>query len=280
MNDQDSAGGLAGRFIALPETRQLDVLAGLLERRGAKVLRCPLVAILDAPDQGRVTAWLHRFIEDEALHDLIVLTGEGMRRLIAASDRAGLHEAFARRLGQVRKITRGPKPGGALRDLGLASEVVVQLATTAGVIAALEGLQFDTGYIALQLYGEEPNLPLQNYLRGRGLEPVAVSPYIYADSSDERRVLDLIDRLAQGEMDAIAFTSRTQIQRLFGVARAHAREAGLREGLAGSIVAAVGPVVANYLAEMGVRVDVMPDERFFMRPLADALAARMPAQKA
>ncbi|MDA8390560.1 MAG: uroporphyrinogen-III synthase [Gammaproteobacteria bacterium] len=278
MTEEDTLA-LSGRLVALPETRQLDVLAGLLERRGARVLRCPLVAILDAPDQGAVRAWLDRFLADQALHDLVVLTGEGMRRLISASERAGLREAFAQRLGQVRKITRGPKPGGVFHDLGLTSDVVARVPTTAGVIAALEDLQFDTDRIAVQLYGSEPNEQLQSYLRRRGLEPVTVSPYMYAHSSDEQRVLDLIERLARHEVDAIAFTSQTQIERLFAVARAQAREAALRDGLAACAVAAVGPVVADYLTGAGLRVDIMPKERFFMRPLADALAARLPACK-
>ena len=47
---------LAGRAIAIAETRELDVFAGLLERRGARVLRYPLVQIIDAPDPQPVLA--------------------------------------------------------------------------------------------------------------------------------------------------------------------------------------------------------------------------------
>ena len=36
---------LAGRRIAVPETRELDVFAQMLERHCANVVRCPLVAI-------------------------------------------------------------------------------------------------------------------------------------------------------------------------------------------------------------------------------------------
>ena len=47
---------LAGKVVAVPEARQLDVLANLLERRGAAVLRCPLVGIVDSRDEAGVVA--------------------------------------------------------------------------------------------------------------------------------------------------------------------------------------------------------------------------------
>ena len=49
--DSESDRVLADKVVAVPEARQLDVLASLLERRGASVLRCPLVSILDSPDE-------------------------------------------------------------------------------------------------------------------------------------------------------------------------------------------------------------------------------------
>jgi uroporphyrinogen-III synthase len=41
---------LADRRIVVPETRELDVFAQMVERHGANVIRCPLVAIRDVPD--------------------------------------------------------------------------------------------------------------------------------------------------------------------------------------------------------------------------------------
>src|SRR5690606_29118245 len=99
---------LSGRRIAVPETRELDVFAAMLERRGAEVLRCPLVAILDAPDPQPVLAWIRDFAAG-ACDDLVLLTGEGLRRLLACIDRhePALRPAFVAELGRVRKITRG-----------------------------------------------------------------------------------------------------------------------------------------------------------------------------
>ena len=73
---------LKGRAIALPESRQLDILATLFERRQARVLRVPLITIHDSPDQASILSWLQRFVSDPP-DLLIALTGEGLRRLRA-----------------------------------------------------------------------------------------------------------------------------------------------------------------------------------------------------
>src|SRR3954471_3567610 len=84
---------LEGRVIAVPEARQLDVLANLLEKRGARVLRCPLVGIKDTPHSQPVIAWIERLVAQPA--DLLVIyTGEGVERLLGFAQRAGLESAF------------------------------------------------------------------------------------------------------------------------------------------------------------------------------------------
>ena len=113
---------LSGRTIALPETRELDRLAQMLAEEGATTLRCPLIAIKDAPDQGPVEAWL-RALAAGGMDDVIFLTGEGLRRLLAAAERIGLRAEVIAALARARKITRGPKPARALKEIGLSSDL-------------------------------------------------------------------------------------------------------------------------------------------------------------
>ena len=77
MSDEPASGALSGRRGALPETRELDRLAQMLEEQGAETVRCPLVAIKDAPDPVPIQEWLKRLPFD----DLVLFTGEGLRRL-------------------------------------------------------------------------------------------------------------------------------------------------------------------------------------------------------
>jgi uroporphyrinogen-III synthase len=261
---------LARRTIAVPETRELDVFAAMLERRGAIVLRCPLVAILDAPDPAPVLEWI-RWFDGGACDDLILLTGEGLRRLLACIDKnePRLRDDFVAQLARVRKITRGPKPARALRELGLKPDIAAEIPTTAGVIAALRAEQLAGRIVSIQLYGTEPNAPLIDFLQGAGAHVRTVAPYIYATKADEAAVTALLDRMARGEVDAIAFTSASQVDRLFAVAPA----AQVHAALARTRVAAVGPVVADALVQRAVHVASMPQDSFFMKPLTSALEA-------
>jgi len=261
---------LAGRTIALPETRELDRLAQLLEEEGARTLRCPLVAILDAPDERPGLAWLGALVAGE-LDDLIFLTGEGLRRLVALAERHGLRGPVVEALGRARTITRGPKPARALHELGLGPTLPAAVPTSAGVMEALASLDLRGRRVGVQLYGEEPNRPLVEFLERAGATVSVVAPYVYASASDAGRVASFIDALAAGQVDAVAFTSASQVDRLWQVAREAGAEERLAAGLARVRVAAIGPIVLEALAARRVRVDVMPEKSFVMRRLVNAL---------
>lgn len=273
----DSSQPLAGRTIAVPETREIDVFAAMLERRGAKVIRCPLVAIHDAPDPVPVLQWCREFAAGSC-DDLILLTGEGLRRLLSCIDRhePALRASFVAALGHVRKITRGPKPARALRELGIKPDIAAEHPTTEGVIASLRTQNLSGRRVGLQLYGTEPNRVLVDFLEGAGASVLVVAPYVYADAADTQAVVNLLERMRAGEVDAIAFTSTPQVERMFAVAPVDA----VTEALAKTTVAAIGPVVAETLGKHGVQARVMPEESFFLKPLTsvleDALGAKGP----
>jgi uroporphyrinogen-III synthase len=258
--------------VALPETRQLDVLAGLLERRGVEVIRCPLVAIRDSPDRAGVTAWLERFCAG-TMNLVIIYTGEGIRRLMGFAEDAGLRDRFVAALRSTPLLTRGPKPARELRALQITPAHPAVAPTTDGVIDTLVGIELEGRRVGVQLYGAEPLPQLIDYLASRGATIDSVAPYIYASESDDQVVIAMIEELAAGDIDAIAFTSKAQVERLAMVAQQAGVE--LASALNGVIVAAVGPVVAADLEALGLNVDVVPESDFFMKPMVSALMSRM-----
>ena len=72
-------------------------------------------------DPAPVEAWIRRFI-DKPCDDLVLMTGEGLRRLMKVVRRLDLEKQFVAALGTPRCSTL-PKPGRALREVGLEPQV-------------------------------------------------------------------------------------------------------------------------------------------------------------
>jgi uroporphyrinogen-III synthase len=261
---------LAGKVVAVPEARQLDVLANLLERRGASVLRCPLVGIVDSSDEAGVLAWIERLIATPT--NLVVFyTGEGVERLVGFARRADREAQFVAALARTPKLARGPKPRRALKALQLEPEYAATEPTTAGMIETANSIATPLQRVALQLYSPEQDRQLVDWFEQRGARVDAVAPYVYASSADDERVAALIGELEAGRVDAIAFTSKAQVQRLLELAGKRQLEAALRSGLKRTKVAVIGPVAAAELESLGVRIDAMPEESYSMKPLVTSV---------
>ena len=261
-----------GLKILVPESRELDLFAAMLEGDGAAVLRCPLVTILDLEDTAEARAWMERLISRD-FDDVIWLTGEGLRRLLTVSDQIERRQAFVEALGRIRSITRGPKPARALRELGLTPDLAAATPTSQGVLDALAGEDVSGRHMGVQLYPGDGGVPLVDALRARGAVVSPVTPYRYASQTDAAQVLECIRLLAGGQIGMIAFTSSPQIDRLFNVAREAAMEDALRRGLAQTLIASIGPVMDETLHRYGLAPAIRPEKSFHLKPLVRAIAA-------
>lgn len=260
---------LEGITIAVAEGRQLEELATMLAKEGAAVHRCPMISILDAPEEAPILAWIDDLIAGTFSH-VVLMTGEGLRRLLGFAECNGRRDAFVEALAKTRTLTRGPKPARALKEIQLTPTLIASAPTTDGVLATLESETLSDKTVGVQQYapGETPLVP---FIEQRGGKARTVLPYIYAPSADASRVVELIDLLAEGKVQVLVITSSPQVDRLFEVAAEHQREEKLLAGLRRSCVAAVGPIAAESLERRGVTVQVCPAQGFVMKNLVQQI---------
>jgi uroporphyrinogen-III synthase len=254
-----------GRTIALAEGRQLEDLVQMLEKEGATTLRCPMLSILDNPEEGPVLSWMDELIAG-SFQLVILMTGEGLRRLLSLATRHGKREPLLAALAKVRTLTRGPKPVRALKEVGLTPGVVAEVPTTDGVIATLKRESLKGQTVGLQL-AAVPNPAVVAAIETGGGQARTVLPYVYAAGADSEKVAELIARLDKGEVAAICFTSAPQVDRLYEVAGERGLLTALQSGLGKTKVAAVGPVVADNLQARGRPADICPEQGFQMKNL-------------
>ena len=263
------ADRLNGYRILILETREEAQFSRLLAEQGADVLQCPMFTIHDAPDPAPIEAWIRRFI-DKPFDDLVLMTGEGLRRLMKVARRIDVEQDFIAALGKARKFARGPKPGRALREIGLEPQQTTEKPTSEGIAEMLSRLDLK-GHrarpAALSRQGSRRADRRHHGARRRGRYrccPTSTTPRPPTPTSSPRS-----RRWRKGRIDAIALTSSGQVRRLFEVAQAHGCEARLREGLAKTPIASVGPVVSDELQSHGLRADISPADERLLHEAAD-----------
>src|SRR3954454_6230998 len=233
------ADQLNGYRILILETREEAQFSRLLTEQGAEVLQCPMFTIHDAPDPAPIEAWIRRCV-DAPFDDLVLMTGEGLRRLMKVVRRIGLETEFIAALGKARKFARGPKPGKALREIGLEPQMTTEKPTSEGVAEMLSRLDLSGRRLALQLYPDKDHSVLIGAIKAQGAEVDTVLPYVYDAKAADTNIVTAIDEMARGRIDAIALTNLGQIRRLLDTAKKHGWEEKLREGLAQTPIASVG----------------------------------------
>jgi uroporphyrinogen-III synthase len=270
---------LNGYRILILETREEAQFSRLLTEQGADVLQCPMFTIEDVPDPALVEAWIRGAIA-QPFDDLVLMTGEGLRRLMKAARRTALDQDFVAALGKARKFARGPKPGRALREIGLEPQMTTEKPTSEGVIEMLSRLDLANKRVGLQLYPDKDHSALLGAIVAKGGTAIPVTPYVYDARAADSHIVTAIEEMAERRIDAIALTNLGQIRRLFEVARTKGCEARLREGLAKTPIASVGPAVSDELKSHGLSADIYPaNDAFFMKPLISAMAAQLAKKK-
>jgi uroporphyrinogen-III synthase len=269
------ADRLSGYRILILETREEAQFSRLLAEQGADVLQCPMFEIHDAPDPKPIEVWIRRCI-DKPFDDLVLLTGEGLRRLMKVVRRLDVEKDFIASLGRSRKFTRGPKPGRALREIGLEPQQTTEKPTSEGVAEMLSRLDLKGHRLGLQLYPDKDHGALIGAIKARGAEVDPVLPYAYDAKAADANIVNAIEEMAKGRIDALALTNLGQVRRLIDTARKHGWEDKLREGFARTPIASVGPAVSDELKTHGLHAAILPAEgAYFMKPLISAMAAEL-----
>src|SRR3954463_4256306 len=200
------ADRLNGYRILILETREEAQFSRLLTEQGADVLQCPMFTIHDAPDPTPIEGWLRRVIE-QPCDDLVLMTGEGLRRLRKVAQRMDVEQAFISAIGKSRKFARGPKPGRALREIGLEPQVTTEKPTSEGIAEMLSRVDLKGHRVGLQLYPDKDHSVLIAAIKAQGAAGDVVLPYVSDAQAADANIVSAIDEMAQERIDAIALTS-------------------------------------------------------------------------
>ena len=251
-----SFGGLR---VASFESRRAAEMASLIERFGGVPCVSPSMREVPIEENREAIDFAHRVLTGQI--DLIIFTtGVGVRHLLAEVERHVDRERLLAAISDITTITRGPKPVAVLKEFGLQPTFKVGAPNTWREVLALidEKCNVAQQTVGLQEYGQ-PNASLVAGLEARGAKVETVGVYRCDLPLDQGPLEDNIRAIAAGQIDVAMFTSAHQVVNLMRVASRMQLERQLRDGMARTLVASIGPTTSESLHEFEFRVDVEPE---------------------
>jgi uroporphyrinogen-III synthase len=248
---------IALRTVSL-ESRRSDEQARLLERHGLQAIAAPSMREVPLADQAEALAFGAALLGGEC-DVLVLLTGVGTRTLVAALATRWPQADVVAALGRTVLVCRGPKPLAALKELGLKPGLTAPEPNTwRELVAALGTIELSGKRVFVQEYGR-PNDALLDALRARGAEVRSAAVYGWQLPEDLRPLERAVDLLCEGGAEVLMLTSGQQLEHLLQVAAQRGRKDALLDALRSQVVvASIGPVTSEALAEHGVRADLTP----------------------
>lgn len=245
------------KAIALLENRVGDQMADLVRKYGGTPFSAPALAEIPDIDPAHIADLLQEW--DAKPPDIFIFqTGVGVKALFAATDSLHLTGQLLGRLEAAQVAVRGPKPSAVLRSRNVRIDFrAKEPYTTAEVLLELDAVMLQGKCVVVQRYGET-NWELQKALEGRGAQVIEIATYRWSLPENIEPLIKLMDALDRNEIDAVAFTSASQANNLFSVARQLGRQDTLKSSLNRTVIASIGPVCTAALNKLGIRVNIEP----------------------
>jgi uroporphyrinogen III methyltransferase/synthase len=262
---------LKGKTVALTRPRgQAAEAAEMIMKRGGTPYLIPAIEIKGPSDLEPIKEFINELRNEEV--DLVIfMSVNGVRHLLSAAESLGLLAEALDGLRQTVMIAIGPRTARELESHQIKVDIVPSKYTSEGVIERLEQLDVSGKTVRVPRTSSAPPLLKEKLWE---MDALVQEVYVYESTvpADKKLRVKFLQDLTAGKIDAIVFGSTSCVKNLFQMLEDHVSQEKLGDLMNNKVtVVAIGPVTANALAEMDVKVDVMPDKHLFEEAL-DALA--------
>jgi uroporphyrinogen-III synthase len=267
------APSLKGRTIAVTRPAgQAEEAGKLIEEKGGVPYYVPAIEIKGLTNFAPVKKFVGELLRGQVDY-VIFMSTNGVKYLFSAAEALNRISQLKEGLAKTLVVGVGPRTAQALEE---EYDVHVSLVPTKysseGIIECLQYKEISGKTIRVpRTSNATPTLTGKLKQMGATVEEI----YVYASGLpvDGRLKDKFFQDLTSGKIDAIVFGSGLSAKNIFKMLSEKASMETLRGLVNGKVTTvAIGPTTAEALMEMGIKVDVMPEDYLFEKALA-ALAA-------
>lgn len=238
---------LKHKKIGVAATRKADAITKLIQKNGGTAIVFPIQGEQQLNEETSVEN-VKEFVT-KPFDVAFLTTGIGAEALEKAAHKSNDYTDFLERLQKTNLICRGSKTMNWLKKHALSPSYVSADGTIENLLSTLEVEKSTIGKrLFLQAYHQDDAL-LKDTLEDIGYTVYLSKPYRYKEP-DPQTLTNLRQAIIQQSLDAVIFTSKTQVKNLFN------RSDKIKE-IAQSfdekvLAVAVGKVTASELKEKGI----------------------------
>ena len=257
--DEPNFGEL--RVLALESRREKEI-ASLIRGSGGLPTVVPVMREVPLESNHDAFAFAEGLL-DSKFDVVVFLTGAGARILFNAVLTRFSKDEFRAALIRTTIVVRGPKPVAALREFGVAPNIISPSPSTWREVLASLDVAHPNGLqglrIAVQEYGAV-NQPLLEGLGQRGAVVTRVPVYQWALPDDLEPIRAAIQDLVRGAHDVVLFLTGIQALHLLQVADEMQQREALLQSFRRMVVASIGPSTTEELMRQGIAPDLQPSQ--------------------
>jgi uroporphyrinogen-III synthase len=259
---------LKGKTIAITRpTGQAEEAGKLIEEKGGTPYYIPAIEIKGLTNFSQVKKFVNELLKRQVDY-VIFMSTNGAKYLFSAAETLKQTSQLNEGLAKTFVIAVGPRTAQALEEEYQVHVSLVPLKySSEGLIECLQGKEISGKTIRVpRTTGATPALTEKLKEMGAQIEEV----YVYESGlpADKKLKDKFFQDLISGKIDAIVFGSGLSAKNIFKMLSENAPMETLRDLINSKVTTvAIGPTTAEALREMGIKVDVIPQDYLFEEAL-------------
>jgi uroporphyrinogen-III synthase len=262
------APSLKGRTVAITRPAgQAEEAGELIRAKGGIPYYIPAIEIKGLSNLSAVEKFIAE-LQSGQVDYVILMSINGIKYLFEAAETLNQVDKLQQGLVKAFVIAVGPRTADALKDYHVRVDLVPTKYSSEGLIESLQRRAIHNKRIRIpRTSNAAPTLMQKLKKMGADVEEI----YVYESGlpvDDELRQ-KFFDDLNHQRIDAIVFGSGLSAKNIFKMLSEKASMETLRHMINGKVTTvAIGPTTAQALKEVGIQVDVMPEDYLFEKALS------------
>lgn len=261
---------LKGKTIVITRPRgQVEETGKLIVERGGTPYFFPTIEVKGSGLSADIEKFIEA-LEKGGVDYVIFMSVNGVKYLLEAVDKVGLGDQFRGLLEKAKVVAVGPKTAQELKKQQIHVDIIPPVYTSDAIIGSLQQ-QGVSGKEVWIPRTRQASPTMAEKLRMLGSKVHEVYVYESQLPNDSVAAVRFLQDLTGGQLHAIIFSSSLSAKNLFLMLAPHVSSDKLRKLLNKLTIVAIGPKTAESLAELGLKIDVIP-KTYVLEEALNALA--------